>query len=79
MFDIQYLHRNSNVPDNYKNCRLHIALEKADTKKDWDTFNKLIRLAPEYLKNHLNLTSGIFIYNYEKLSDNQKEQLFNCQ
>ena len=51
----RYLHLNSNVSDNYKDCSLHIALERADINKDWDNFNKLIRLAPDYLKNHLKV------------------------
>ena len=72
----RYLHLNSDVSDNYKDCSLHIALERADINKDWENFNKLIRLAPEYLKNHLKYTS-ILGYNYENLPEDQKEQLFN--
>ena len=72
----RYLHANSNIPDEYKKSSLHIALEKADINKDWDSFNKLFRLSPEFLKNHLNITS-MFGYNYEKLSKQEKEQLFN--
>jgi hypothetical protein len=72
----RYLHINSNVSDNYKDCSLHIAIERADINKDWENFNKLIRIAPQYLKNHLKLTS-IFGYNYEKLSEEEQQKLFN--
>ena len=71
-----YLHLNSDIPDVYKNCMLHIALEKADIFKDWKTFNILFRLNPRDLRSHLKMTS-FFDYNYKKLSVTAQNELFN--
>ena len=79
MFEIsEYrdLHKNNDkIPEKYKSCSLHIAIEKADEDKNWLVFNELYKIAPEYLKNHLYLSS-IFDYNYLKLSEEEKNKLF---
>ena len=79
MFDIsdyRDLHKNNDkIPEKYKSCSLHIAIEKADEDKNWLVFNELYKIAPEYLKNHLYLSS-IFDYNYLKLSEEEKNKLF---
>jgi hypothetical protein len=72
----RHLHKNNkNIPEEYKTCSLHIALERADKNKDWIVFNKLYKIAPQYLKNHLYMTS-IFDYNYLKLSSDKQFKLF---
>jgi hypothetical protein len=71
-----YLHLNSDIPDIYKKCMLHIALEKADIQKDWKTFNILYRLNPSELKSHLKMSSLIFEYNYSKLSFEKQDEIF---
>lgn len=58
------------IPSSYS--LLHI-LEKAD---DWIAFKEIIKIDPEFLKNHLNITSYIFDYNYLKLSKEQQDELF---
>jgi hypothetical protein len=74
--DHRYLHiNNENIPDEYKSCSLHIALEISDKNKDWKVFNELYKISPKYLKNHLFMTS-IFDYNYSKLSTEEQEKLF---
>ena len=87
MFDIQsvfkncndnrYLHKNNiDIPIEYRNCSLHIALERADIKKDWESFKKLYRVSPEFLKNHLDNTNMILDYNYLDLPKEEIEDLF---
>jgi len=72
----RHLHKNNkNIPDEYKRCSLHIALERADKNKDWIVFNELYKISPQYLKNHLYMTS-IFDYNYLKLSSDEQVKLF---
>jgi hypothetical protein len=74
--DYKDLHKNNDkIPEKYKSCSLHIAIEKADEDKNWLVFNELYKIAPEYLKHHLYLTS-IFDYNYLKLSEEEKNKLF---
>ena len=74
--DYRELHKNNDkIPEKYKSCSLHIAIEKADEDKNWLVFNELYKIAPEYLKNHLYLSS-IFDYNYLKLSEEEKNKLF---
>ena len=73
-----YIHlQNKDIPQEYKNLRIHIALEKADIDKDWQTFRNLYRLAPEYLKNHLKMTGLVFDYNYMQLDKQNQDDLFN--
>ena len=73
----RYLHENNeNIPDKYKSCSLHIALERSDINKDWVIFKELYKISPEYLRKHLNMTSSIFKYNYLKLPIEQQNELF---
>ena len=75
--DHRYIHVNDkDIPNQYKNYSLHIALERCDACKDWDTFRKLYKLAPSYLRNHLNITSSLFDYNYLVLSKEDQNKLF---
>jgi hypothetical protein len=64
------------VPEEYRNLSLHIALERADTNKDWDTFKKIYATSPAFLKQHLQNTSIIFDYNYQMLPIQEQEELF---
>lgn len=71
------LHKNiEDIPDDYRRMSLHIALENADIRKDWENFKKLYKLAPEFLKKHLDITGLIFDYNYKTLSKKEKNNLF---
>ena len=73
----RFIHsENTDIPESYRKKSLHIALEMADNNKDWDTFSKLFRLSPEFLKYHLDSTSVVFNYNYLKLSSEEQEKLF---
>lgn len=73
----RHLHKNNeNIPDGYKSCSLHIALERSDINKDWVVFKELYKISPEYLRNHLNMTSPIFDYNYLKLPIQEQNELF---
>jgi hypothetical protein len=75
--NIRFLHTNNNdIPEQYKNYSLHIALERCDSYRDWETFRKLYKLAPIYLQNHLNMTSSLFDYNYLELSKKDRDALF---
>jgi len=70
------LHKNKkNIPEEYKELMLHIALERADKNKDWIVFKELFKLSPTFLKSHLNMTS-IFHYNYRNLSSQEQNNLF---
>jgi hypothetical protein len=78
MSDIRCLHKNDeDIPLYYRNMSLHIAIENADIKKDWENFRKLYKFAPKYLKNHLNMTEVLFDYNYNQLTPKEKHELFN--
>ena len=77
---IRYIHANEqNIPEEYKKYSLHIALERADSNYDWDSFKKILKLEPELLKMHLDNTCDILDYNYINLSEQQKEDLFDIQ
>ena len=65
------------IPNLYKNCSLHIALERADLNKDWVVFKELMKIDPKFLKMHLDATSSIFDYNYLSLTKEQQYDLFN--
>jgi len=72
-----YIHSNDqSLSDNYKNLRLHIALEKSDNDKDWDSFKILYKYNPDFLKGHLNMSKDIFNYNYLNLSVEMQNKLF---
>jgi hypothetical protein len=70
-------HIDLDIDDKYKNCSLHIALERADINNDWETFKKLYKVNPIFLKNHLDNTSRVLDYNYLSLSKNDQDNLFN--
>jgi hypothetical protein len=73
----RYIHSNNmEIPQMYRNLSLHIALEKADQNKDWNTFSKLYDLSPHFLKYHLNTTKGIYNYNYLNLPIEEQNKLF---
>jgi len=77
MFDF-YAHANiQSISDEYKNLRLHIALERADMNKDWNTFKILFQISPDFLINHLQTTEFIFDYNYKNLPKEQINNLFS--
>lgn len=65
------------LPTEYTSCSLHIALERADSNKDWNAFKIIYNKDPQRLKQHLNMTSFIFDYNYNKLSENERNNLFS--
>ena len=74
--DDRYLHvNNQDIPEKYRNCMLHIALERADTNKDWVSFRKLYNMSPKTLKNHLDMTSLVFDYNYLNLDEQERNEL----
>ena len=58
----------SNLRDEYLNLSIHIALERADLKKDKKSFDLILNTPDTYrrnlLLNHLELTKDIFDYNY---------------
>jgi hypothetical protein len=70
------LHQSLPINDRYKKVPLHIALEKADLYKDWDTFKLLFKLAPDFLQGHLEITGEVFNYNYTKLPFKKRNELF---
>jgi hypothetical protein len=73
----RFIHtENTDIPESYRKKSLHIALECADKNKDWETFSKLFKLSPEFLKYHLDSTNVIFDYNYLKLTPDEQEKLF---
>lgn len=80
MFDIQqnrYQHSTNNIlPEKYRNCSLHIALERADQDKDWQSFKNILNMNKEFLLLHLKMSSGLFMYNYENLSKEEQDKLF---
>lgn len=72
----RYNHVNLDIDSKYKDCSLHIALERADMNNDWETFKKLYKVNPDFLKKHLNNTKNILGYNYLLLSKNEQDNLF---
>ncbi len=68
---------NDKIPNLYKTCSLHIALERADLNKDWVVFKEIMKIAPKFLKMHLDTSSSIFDYNYLALTKEQQDELFN--
>ena len=76
MFDY-YIHLQEDIPQEYKNCRIHVALERADIKKDWQSFRNIYKLAPRFLKHHLDMTDFAFDYNYKRLDKEMQDNLFN--
>jgi hypothetical protein len=75
----RYKHaEDQNIPDEYTVLSLHIALERADTNKDWVTFKKIYSKSPVFLKQHLIMTS-INYYNYQKLDKQQKEEMLKIE
>ena len=46
---------NKNIPDEYKSCSLHIALERADNNKDW-----IGLYLKKYIKYLLNILKIIY-------------------
>ena len=41
----RYLHSSeANLPEKYKNCSLHIALERADQDQDWNSFKTILNM-----------------------------------
>ena len=76
--DARYIHVfDPSIPGEYKEYSIHIALERADSNKDWSTFKLLYKLAPEFLFNHLRITSSIFDYNYLRLPEQDRTDLFS--
>ena len=72
------LHKDDNsIPEEYRNYSLHIALERADMKKDWDSFRKIYMKSPDFLKNHLKQTGIIFDYNYQNLKKEERDLIFS--
>jgi hypothetical protein len=73
----RYIHKDiQDIPEIYRTKSLHIALEFSDVNKDWVTFRKLYTLYPTFLKEHLDMTSFIFDYNYKRLPKNELDNLF---
>lgn len=73
-----YIHSKcQQLSEKYKICRIHIALELADENKDWASFKIIYKLAPDFLKSHLNMTNSILEYNYLYLSEEEQENLFS--
>ena len=68
---------NQNIPVEYRNLSIHIALERADDNKDWDAFRLIYRTDPDFLKEHLKNTSIIFDYNFAQLPEKDRDELFN--
>lgn len=73
----KFLHLYLDISVEYKNCSIHIALERADEKEDWETFKKIFKCCPKFLKNHLDMTDMIFEYNYKALTNEEQDKLFN--
>jgi hypothetical protein len=73
----RYLHSSEpNLPEKYKNCSLHIALERADQDQDWNNFKTILNMNKIFLLQHLKMSSGLFMYNYENLSQEEQKELF---
>jgi hypothetical protein len=66
----------NNLDKRYKNCSLHIALERADNDNDWKAFKTIYFLDMDNLYRHILMTSNVFTWNYTKLPQEQKSFLF---
>jgi hypothetical protein len=73
----RFIHKDLDIPENYKSVSLHIALERADMKKDWQVFKKLLHLDFKTLIFHLENTKSVFDYNFFLLSDVEKQNILN--
>lgn len=49
------------IPAKYKECDIHIALERADNDENEEAFHKILSGFP-LLKKHIELTSGVFTW-----------------
>ena len=73
-----YIHSKcQQLPQIYKTCRIHIALELADENKDWASFKIIYKFAPDFLKSHIDMTNSILEYNYLYLSEEEQQDLFS--
>ena len=59
----------------YRDCSLHIALERSDTNKDWRVFKYLLSLNREWLLYHLKMSEPVFHYNVYKLSKAEQDNI----
>jgi len=59
----------------YGDCSIHIALERADTNKDWRLFKYLLSLDRKWLLHHLKMTEPIFHYNVYKLPKKEQDDI----
>ncbi len=76
LYSVSDKHKQLDIHNMYKSQPLHIALEKADLRKDWETFRKLFSVAPDILKTHIDLTSDVFNWNFKALAVSQRNRLF---
>jgi hypothetical protein len=74
--DHRFLHKDIDIPDEYKKLSLHVAIERADKNEDWLNFRKIFVVAPVYLKNHLEMCDGIFKFKYKNLDKEEQKKLF---
>ena len=65
-----------NPINEYKDCSIHIALEKADTNKDWRVFKYLLSLDRKWLLYHLKMSEPVFNYNVYKLPKAEQDKIF---
>ena len=66
-----------NPINEYKDCSIHIALERADTNKDWRVFKYLLSLDRKWLLYHLKMSEPVFNYNVYKLPKAEQDNIFH--
>ena len=59
----------------YGECSIHIALERADTNKDWRLFKYLLSLDRKWLLYHLKMSEPVFNYNVYKLPKAEQDKI----
>lgn len=59
----------------YLKTRPHLALEQADTNKDWIAFRRICSKSPDILNYHLTMTRDVFDYNIYKLPKEEQDQI----
>ena len=64
-----------NPINEYKDCSIHIPLERADTNKDWRVFKYLLSPDRKWLLYHLKMSEPVFNYNVYKLPKAEPDKI----
>jgi hypothetical protein len=61
----------------YRDCSIHVALERADDDKNWIVFKTILKLDTLNLMKHIFMTKQVFTWNYMRLPQREINYLFD--